>query len=140
MVSVAPPQVRSRGRWLWLFGIGLLILGVAGYVYQLMAMKQITTPWYVPILGTIGVMLMLVGFGMRPTITRGLGVAVVALLCAFQWYALIVLAAVPPYTGPVQASQPIPAFTTALADGRPFTDQDLREGRRSVLVFFRGRW
>ena len=30
-------------------------------------------------------------------------------------------------------------FST-FADGRPFTDEDLRDGSRHVMVFFRGRW
>jgi hypothetical protein len=51
-----------------------------------------------------------------------------------------VLSRLPAYTGPVQEGKPFPAFATTWADGRPFTDADLRQSQPTVLVFFRGRW
>ena len=49
-------------------------------------------------------------------------------------------AELPDYAGPARAGHPIAAFTSRLADGRPFTQQDLQDGRPSAIVFFRGRW
>ena len=45
----------------------------------------------------------------------------------------------PPYFGPAQVGQKVPAFTTQLADGKAFTDKDLN-GQDSIVLFFRGRW
>jgi hypothetical protein len=47
----------------------------------------------------------------------------------------------PDYEGPARAGQQLPAFQATLAsNGRPFTDADLGDGHRRVMVFFRGRW
>jgi peroxiredoxin len=46
----------------------------------------------------------------------------------------------PPYTGPIAVRRPFPAFDARLADGTPFTQDDLAGNRHAVLVFFRGRW
>ena len=64
----------------------------------------------------------------------------VAAFAGFQWYFLASLVKLPDYDGPVRAGRQLPAFSTTLADGRPFTDADFRDGSRRVMVFFRGRW
>jgi cytochrome oxidase Cu insertion factor (SCO1/SenC/PrrC family) len=34
----------------------------------------------------------------------------------------------------------MPSFRTVKADGTPFTEKNLQDGKFSVLVFNRGRW
>ena len=46
----------------------------------------------------------------------------------------------PTYTGPVQPGGTLPPFSAMRADGAPFTNKDVENEVRSVLVFFRGRW
>ena len=46
----------------------------------------------------------------------------------------------PPYAGPAKMGEKLPAFTATLADGSPFTNSNLQEGKPTVLVFFRGHW
>jgi hypothetical protein len=84
--------------------------------------------------------LLLVAVVCRRTVPRWIALAVVAAFAGLQWYFLGVLMKLPDYTGPAKAGQPIPAFHTKLADGRSFTEDDLRDGSRHVMVFFRGRW
>jgi hypothetical protein len=134
-----PVTAKSRGRWLYLLGGAVLLLGIAAYAVQF-SMKHLTTPWYVPILGTIGVILLIVGFLQRPTILRGLGLVLLSALCAFEWYALLSFSRVPAYTGATKAGGQIPAFSATLADGHVFTDADFRTGKPNVLLFYRGRW
>jgi peroxiredoxin len=52
---------------------------------------------------------------------------------------LLYMMRTPDYTGPA-VGQKMPAFTTALASGSAFTNADLANGQRTVLVFFRGHW
>ena len=63
----------------------------------------------------------------------------VAAFAGFQWYFLVSLMKLPDYAGPAQAGKQFPAFAATLADGRPFTDADLRDGA-ARHGFFRGRW
>ncbi len=46
----------------------------------------------------------------------------------------------PPYAGPLAVGQPFPPFVTTLVDGSPLTQESLRDGRATVMVFFRGKW
>jgi hypothetical protein len=64
----------------------------------------------------------------------------VAAFAGLQWYFLVALMKLPAYEGPAQAGNPLPAFHAIRADGRPFTEADLRDGSWRVLTFFRGRW
>jgi peroxiredoxin len=52
---------------------------------------------------------------------------------------LLVVFALPPYTGPVKAGQPFPEFATTLADGSSFTQNDLKGEQNTALFFFNGR-
>jgi hypothetical protein len=114
------------------------VLGLAATVIQfsLMIMK---TPWYSPVLATIGAILLVVALAHRRSIPRVIGLVLVVGLAGLQWYFLGVLMKLPDYKGP-QAGRPVPAFAATLADGRTFRDEDLRDGGRNVLVIFRGRW
>jgi hypothetical protein len=138
--TTAPPIPRSRGRWwLWL-GIGLFLLGLVFNFGQILLLKYLVTPWYLPIMATAGVLLVVVSFRQRPTWTRVIVCLLLVLLCAGEWYFILSLSRLPEYQGPVQVNRKLPEFTTSLADGRPFTEKDLQQGSPTVLVFYRGHW
>jgi hypothetical protein len=59
-----------------------LLLGVILYFVQTFQLKHLVTPWYLPILFTLGVLLALVSVRQRPTWTRVIASLVLALLCA----------------------------------------------------------
>jgi len=144
MATVAPAttpsaNLRSRGRGYFWAGIGACLLGLALTAVQF-GLKHLAVPWYSPVLATLGAFLLLVAVARRRSIPRLIALGLVAALAGFQWYFLGSLIKLPAYEGPAQAGKQLPAFSTTLADGRPFTDADLRDGSRHVLAFFRGRW
>jgi hypothetical protein len=102
-------------------------------------MKILTVPWYTPILGTLGALLLIVALLQSWSWWRILALLVFGLLVAGEWYFLLVFTRTPAYTGPI-AGQTFPAFTAKLADGSTFTQDSLRGNQNTVLVFFRGRW
>jgi hypothetical protein len=103
------------------------------------ALGIMKTPWYSPVLATVGAILLVVAVAQRRSIPRVIGLVLVAAFAGLQWYFLGVLLMLPDYKGPA-VGQPVPAFAASLADGRTFRDSDLRDGSRHVLVIFRGRW
>jgi hypothetical protein len=138
--AASPPVARSRGRlWLWL-GVGLFLLGVVLFFVQAFVFKHLVTPWYMPILFTLGVLLALISVRERPTWTRVIAFVLLALLCAGEWYFILSMSRLPEYKGPVQADKKMPEFTTTFADGSSFTEKDLQKGTATVLVFYRGHW
>lgn len=137
--TTSPPPIHSKGRALFWAGIGLCLLGIALYVVDY-SLKRLITPWYSPVLATCGVLLLVGSVARRRTVARIVALGLVGLLAVFQWYFLVSLSKLPAYAGPAQAGSKLPAFRTTLADGRPFTEQDLERGKTNVLVFFRGRW
>jgi hypothetical protein len=139
-LAASPPVARSRGRlWLWL-GVGVFLLGFVLYFVQAFGFKHLVTPWYMPILFTLGVLLALVSVRLRLTWTRVIALLVLALLSAGEWYFILSMSRLPEYQGPVQAGKKIPGFTTTFADGKPFTEKDLQKGTPTILVFYRGHW
>jgi hypothetical protein len=138
-MSVQLATTSSTGRGLLWSGIGLailaIVLGIIQYVLQILVV-----PWQVPIVTTLGALLLLVSVTRRFTLTRVIAVVLITALAGLEWVFMASLSKLPEYTGPVRAGLKIPAFQTALADGRPFTDQNLQDGTPSVLIFFRGRW
>jgi hypothetical protein len=115
------------------------LLGLALVMVQI-RLGYLVVPWYSPVLATVGAVLLLAAVAQRRSIPRILGLVLLTAFAGLEWYALGWLVKLPDYEGPARPGEPFPAFRTALADGRPFTDRDLRDGTRRVLVFFRGRW
>jgi hypothetical protein len=137
----AAPQVnqRSRGRTSFWAGICICLLGLVLATIQF-GLKYLFVPWYSPVLATLGALLLLVAVAIRVSVPRVIGLVLVAAFAGLQWYFLVALIKLPPYEGPARAGEPFPAFTATLADARPFTEADLKDGSWHVLVFFRGRW
>lgn len=141
-MSDAAPTTEPRpstGRALLWTGLALAIIGIPLNFAQF-ALKWMVVPWYVPILTTLGAVLLLVSLRYRRTVVRMIAFVLVAAFGAFEWYALGVMMRLPEYTGPAVAMKKLPAFSTTLADGSPFTQVDLEQGQPTVLTFFRGRW
>ena len=129
---------KSRGRWLFWAGILLCPLAIALMFVQT-GLNYFATPWYLPALTSLGALLLLVSVMQRRSIPRIATLLLVAAFAGLQWFFIGWLAKLPEYQGPSQG-QPVPAITASLADGKSFTDADLQDGRKRVLVFFRGRW
>ena len=137
--TVAPTTSTPR-RWpLFTGGLLLFLAGPALYAVQI-SLGQLWTAWYMPLLASLGVVLMIVSVRQRWSVMRGAALAFFALLCGGEWYLMLVAAKSPAYTGPAQPGSKLPPFAAALADGTPFTNQDVEQEIRSVLVFNRGRW
>jgi hypothetical protein len=138
----SPPAAGVRrfpGRlYLWL-GIALVVLGPVLSFIQLQA-KILKTPWYVPSLATIGVALLLLSLARKVTVSRSIALILCGLLMGAEWYFLVSLSKLPAYTGPVSVGTSFPTFTTTLADGTAFNQDNLRGEQNTALVFFRGRW
>jgi hypothetical protein len=132
-------ESRSPGRLIAWSGLAIAVLGVVGYMVQLFVLKRTFEPWYVPIMGTLGAGLLLWSVLLQRTVWRKI-LLLVWMLVVFEWFFMIVLSRLPPYTGPVTVGKPFPAFTTKLADGSSFTQQRFQGDKDTVLVFFRCRW
>ena len=127
-------------RWpLFVAGILFFVLGPTINVAMIL-MGRLTTPWYVPILATLGVVLMVLSVVQRGGVLRSVGMLVFALLCGLEWYFIASVIKTPEYVGPAQPGQKVPAFAAAYADGKMFSSKDLEDGSRTVLLFYRGHW
>jgi hypothetical protein len=136
-----PPVVIPRTRhWLLFFaGTALLVLGPVCYVVQF-RLKNLGAAWYVPILSSAGVLLLILSVWRRRGIVRMVFVMLFAILCGFEWYFFFVATRTPAYTGPAQPGRKVPQFAAQLADGSPFTAAELEKGTWTALVFYRGHW
>ncbi len=123
----------------FLWGVFLVLLGPVLYAVQLYY-KQLWMPWYLPILSTMGVLLMATSVWRQPGFLRAAGLALFLLVCGFEWFMSLVTFKTPLYEGPANIGSPIPAFAATLGDGSSFTSDELASGKNSVLLFFRGRW
>ncbi len=130
----------GRGRTALVLGVACAVLGVAGYVAQLLAARRTETPWYAPALAVLGAGFIVLSLSRRRTVWRGLALVAVAALAGFEWWFLFNYARLPAYAGPVTVGQPFPEFRASRADGAAFTQADLPGDRATALVFFRGRW
>jgi hypothetical protein len=133
--------VRTRTHhWpLFLAGMLLVLAGPVVYAVQF-RLKHLGTPWYVPILASAGVALMILSLWRRRGVGRAILLLPFAAVCAREWYLIAFAFTTPDYTGPAQPGRPVPHFRASLADGRPFTEADPNQVARTVLVFYRGRW
>lgn len=137
--GTVPSRDKSRRRPYFVLGIVIFVGALAAYVFQTLVLKQLATPWYVPIMGTIAVLFMLGAVVRRRSFVRIAALAFFALLMGLEWFYLVVTRT-PQYTGPARAGANVPAFAASFADGAAFTDDTLRQGKPTLLVFFRGRW
>jgi hypothetical protein len=137
-METALAPTRPPGRWLIATGFALTVLGIGAYAVQI-AMHRLFAPWYLPVLGTLAVVLLVVAYWQKRSLSRALALSLVTLMCMAEW-GILLGSRLPPYAGPLAVGQPFPAFTTQTADGTTFTQQDLAGEQKSVLVFFRGRW
>jgi hypothetical protein len=138
--SVPSTTASATGRGFLWAGLGLAVLAIALCVGQFMVLKQLVVPWYLPALTTAGALLLLVAALRRRSVTRIVAFVLIAALAGFEWHFLVNMTTLPEYAGPAKTGQPLPAFQTTLADGSSFSDDSLRDGVPTVMVFFRGRW
>lgn len=134
-----PGGAVAEGRGLFWLGLALCLVGVPLMFAQMFALKWFFTPWYSPALATVGALVLLGAALRKPGVAR---VGVFILMAAFaglQWFFHGVMMRLPEYAGP-KAGESLVAFQAATAEGKPFTDTDLRDGSRRAMVFFRGRW
>ena len=139
MNDVYKTTSRHPGRSLLFLGVFLALAGPALLMLLTYAAKILITPWYAPVLGTLGVALIILALMRSRSIWRWTALVIFTLFVGFQWCALLAMRT-PAYTGPVKDGQPFPAFATALTDGSTFTQADLQGDQNTVMVFFRGHW
>lgn len=136
--QAAPHERPSRGRMLLFAGCGVCLLGILLVIVQYM-IGWLIVPWYSALLGLLGVVLVAFSIRQRRTAVRFVALIVLMLLAGSQCYFLVSMSRLPDYAGPA-AGASMPAFRTAFADGKPFTQENLSAGLPHVLVFYRGRW
>jgi len=134
-----PAPAAPRRLPLFVFGFLFFLIGPIVYAVQI-NLGQFPTPWYLPLLATVGIGLMAISVMQRRGIVRPLGLALFAIVCGAEWFMLIHGMNTPPYTGPAQVGEPLPAFAAVRADGRSYSNSDLAQGDATILLFFRGRW
>src|SRR5262245_39232084 len=101
-------------------GFAFAAVGIAAYVAQFSA-GHLKAPWYLPASALLGVACVAVALWYSRSVWRVLAL-VLLLLVAGGELALLLGSRLPAYTGTqVAAGKPFPAFTTATADGTPFT-------------------
>jgi hypothetical protein len=137
---ITPPSAAgtdTRRRYFW-FGLAAPFVGIAIYALQFRA-GILKLPWYLPILGTVGVALIVYALLRKRSVWRFAGLTIVAILAFMQWFLVAGGLRLPAYAGPVAAGKAFPAFSATFADGSAFTPESFK-GHNTALVFFRGRW
>jgi hypothetical protein len=138
--SLSPPVVSRSRHWLpFAAGIALFVVGPVWYVIQF-RLKNLGAAWYVPLLSSAGVFLLILSVWRRRGIVRTVFLMLFAIVCGFEWFVFTVAARSPAYTGPAQPGRKVPQFAAQLSDGTSFTTAELERGNSTVLVFFRGHW
>src|SRR5215475_8818168 len=99
---------RHPGRSLLLLGVFLAVAGPVLMILLTFAAKILITPWYAPLLGTLGVALIVLALMRSRSIWRCTTVVIFTLFVGFQWWAVLAMRT-PAYTGPVKDGQPFPA-------------------------------
>src|SRR5204862_378054 len=133
------PPVTTTGRGYFLAGIAVCLLGLVLVAVQF-SLKRLFTPWYSPVLATLGAILLVIAVSRRASIPRLITLILLVAFAGLQWYFLGVITKLPDDEGPARVGRRLAAFRAMRADGQPFTDATLHDGTRRVLVFFRGRW
>ena len=133
------PARPPRAWPLFLIGFLLFVLGIGINVGLLFA-EYLKTPWYVPILGTLGVLCMGGSLVQRFGWLRCVGLVFFTIVCGLAWFMIAWYAKTPAYVGPAQRDHRLPAFTASFSDGKPFTAETLEDGNRTAIVFYRGHW
>ena len=123
----------------FLIGLLLIVAGPVIYAFQF-GSNQFPTPWYMPVLATVGVVMMAASVWRRGGILRILGTVFFLLVVALEWYFLLVVTRTPAYSGPAQVNTKVPDFTAKLANDEAFSSADLSKGQSTILLFFRGHW
>jgi len=136
----APTPKRSAGRGLYILGFFLLLCGPIAYGIEAISFEHLTVPWYMPVLGVIGLLLMIVATVRRWSVLRIFGLLLFGLLPFGEFLFLWSHSLLPKYDGPIAVGKPLPDFEIELASGDPFDNTDLLDGSATVMVFFRGRW
>jgi hypothetical protein len=131
--------VQHPGRPLLLLGVLVALAGPVLMIVLMFAAKILVAPWYLPLLGTLGLALIVMALVRSRSIWRWTAVAVFTLFVAFQWWTMLAMRT-PAYTGPVKDGESFPAFASTLADGSSFSQNDLKGDQNTVMVFFRGHW
>ena len=111
------PISPSVGRGLLCLGLFLAIVGIPLMIAQ-MVLKITVTPWYIPVLTTIGVLLVLLAHARRATLVRILMLTAIGAFAGLEWFVVIHAIKLPEYTGPARAGAKVPSFTASYADGR----------------------
>ncbi len=136
--SPAPPATKTTGRLYYWMGMACVVLGLAFYFTDFFAFKHFVVPWYVPILATAGVLLVLLWFLRRPGFVRGSSLALILLVAGLEWAFVGWISRNPAYAGP-PVGDSLPQFNISRPDGTRFSNANL-PGQTSVLVFYRGHW
>jgi hypothetical protein len=138
--SESAAEVSRSRHWLLFFaGIALFVLGPVWFAVQF-RMKNLGPAWYVPILSSAGLLLLILSVWRRQGIVRTVFLIFFGVVCSFEWFVFTVTARSPAYTGPAQPGRKVPQFDARLANGSPFTGAELDKATATVLVFYRGRW
>ena len=130
---------RYPGRLHVALGLLIPLLGIVFYFIQI-GSQRLTIPWYAPLFGFMGLGLLLLALIRAWSWWRIISLVFVSLLVVFELLFLLKLSTLPPYTGPVAAGKPFPAFATSLSDGTSFNQDSLKGDQATVLVFFRCHW
>jgi hypothetical protein len=139
MGTLHPATHAPGARRLFLAGVLLVLLGPALYLAQ-MRWLDLWTPWYVPALATLGLLLMALSVRRHGVVWKKIVLVLCLALCIYEWFFVAYASRTGPYTGPAQPGRQVPAFAAARPDGTPFTSTDLESGSPTVLVFYRGHW
>src|SRR5271163_1885655 len=107
-MNAPTPSAAGTGRGLFWLGVLCAIAGPPLYMAQLMAWGQTRSPWYAPVLATLGVGLVILALRRRRTIQRGLALIFVIILATGSWWFLTSYVRLPVYAGPVAAGEPFP--------------------------------
>src|ERR1043166_4754492 len=76
----------TRSLPLFLIGVALFLIGPIAVGVQFFALGKLWTPWYMPVLSTLGAALMIASACQRGGIPRIVGAVLFMLLCGAQWF------------------------------------------------------